>query len=132
MLALKKAPKYSRHLVFRGVKENLSSMYTGAPASDGKPMKVTWRGFSSTTNNVSALSNDLFLGMTGVRTIFNIELTTGRVRDISMLSMIPGECEALLPPNTKFQVVGVLGPSADGLLTVQLEEVPPSDPILNF
>ena len=73
----------------------------------------------------------MFLGVTGPRTQFNIELTTSRARDISKLSMIPRECEALLPPNSRFEVVGLLS-SADGLQQVQLRELPPLDPILLF
>ena len=55
-----------------------------------------------------------------------------RARAISSLSMVSGEDEVLLPPNSRFEVVSVLGPSADGCVTVQLREIPPIDPILKF
>ena len=132
MLALKKAPAYDSHLLFRGVRLDLSTIFSRTIIGGGKSMKVTWQGFSSTTSSVGVLSDGLFLDVIGARTIFNIELTTSRARDISALSMITSESEVILPPNSKFNAVSVLGPSADGLLTVQLKEVPPTDPILNF
>eukprot|EP01041_Mallomonas_annulata_P014157 gene14157-biopygen7155 len=128
MQALRKAQPYPGTLVYRGIKENLSNQYR-------KGLKVTWQGFTSTTTTVDVLSQDLYLGTNGSRTIFIIQLTTGRARMISSLSMFggkDGENEVLLPPNSRFEVEAILGPSADGLLTVQLKEIAPLDPILRF
>ena len=64
--------------------------------------------------------------------MFNIEMTSGQGRLISGLSMMDGEDEVLLPPNSRFTVVGLLGPSSDGLLVVQLMEKTALDPIMSF
>ncbi len=72
------------------------------------------------------------LGQCDPRTFFIIELTTNRARAISALSMVPTEAEIILPPNARFEVISVLGPSADGRLDVQLRELLPIDPILRF
>ena len=45
-----------------------------------------------------------FLGQTGVRTLFMIELTTDRAREIHIYSDYPDEKEVLLPPNSRFVV----------------------------
>ena len=73
----------------------------------------------------------MFLGKSGSRTIFNIELTSGRARGVAGLSMIPSEAEVILPPNSRFTVVSKLAMD-DGLCIVQLKELPPLDPILKF
>ena len=128
MHALRKAPRFTRALVYRGVKQDLSSDYSVRLVG----MKVTFRSFTSCAKTVDVLTNPMFLGMTGARTIFNIELTSNRARDISAISMMSNEGEVLLPPNSKFTVMSVFGPSPDGLLTVQLLEIPPTDPIMDF
>ncbi len=63
-----------------------------------------------------------------------IELTTLRARSISDISMMTKEEEILLPLNSRFEVVSVLGPSADGRLDVgcAAPRTPPIDPILEF
>lgn len=63
---------------------------------------------------------------------FIIELSSGRARNISSLSVMRLENEVLLPPNSRFNVDSVMGPSSDGLLTVQLRELQPIDPIMSF
>ena len=128
MQALRKAPKFSGTLVYRGVNQDLSSVYTNKLVG----LPITFSSFTSCAKTADILSNPMFLGMTGARTIFNIVLTTNRARDISALSMITTEGEVLLPPNSKFTVVSLLRPSHDGLLIVQLLEIPPTDPILDF
>eukprot|EP01041_Mallomonas_annulata_P012185 gene12185-biopygen5950 len=126
MQALRKAQPCSRPVVYRGVKKDLSSQYRE------KGQVITWQGFTSTTTALDVLSQDMFLGTNGSRTMFHIELTTGRARMISDLSMVEGENEVLLPPNSRFEVESILGPTADGQLTVQLKEIEPKDPILRF
>eukprot|EP01041_Mallomonas_annulata_P012778 gene12778-biopygen6277 len=126
MQALRKAQPCSRPVVYRGVKKDLSSQYRE------KGQVITWKGFTSTTTALDVLSQDLFLGTTGSRTMFHIELTSGRARMISALSMVEGENEVLLPPNSRFEVEAILGPTSDGLFTVQLKEMEPRDPILQF
>ena len=125
MHALKKCPRPEGGVVFRGVKEDLSGMFK-------EGARITWPSFSSCTSSMKVLSNSAFLGYAGPRTMFTIELTQGRARLVSALSMIAGEDEVLLPPNSRFTVVSVLGPSADGRLDVHLREIKPLDPILSF
>eukprot|EP01036_Dinobryon_divergens_P061457 gene61457-biopygen2988 len=78
MQALKKAPPCPHPVVYRGVKEDLSRQFIM------KGQKITWPGFSSTTSSLDVLSQDIFLG---TKTMFHIELTSGRARMISALSM---------------------------------------------
>ncbi len=63
-------------------------------------------------------------------TLFSIELTTGRARVITKFSLFPSEAEVLLPPNSRFKVMGQLD-TGNGLVIVQLKE-PSRDPIINF
>eukprot|EP01041_Mallomonas_annulata_P013149 gene13149-biopygen6470 len=55
MQAMKKSQPYTRPVVYRGVKSNLSGQYRK------KGQKVTWSAFTSTTTSLDVLSNDLFL-----------------------------------------------------------------------
>eukprot|EP01036_Dinobryon_divergens_P042501 gene42501-biopygen34138 len=128
MHALKKAQPYSDN-VFRCGKLDLSGQYV-------KGQKVTWPAFTSTTTSTAleAFEQGVFQNITDPRTIFNITLTSGRARMISELSMTTGdnENEVLLPPNSRFEVMDVLGPTAAGQLINQLREIASIDPILQF
>ena len=73
----------------------------------------------------------MFLGPSGDRTFFMITHTSKRARDISRISLVPGEDEIILPPNSRFDVVSVLV-SADGRVDVHLKEITPLDPIMTF
>ena len=64
--------------VFRGVKADLRAHYP-----EGR--EVTWYGFCSTTKSMQVLSNPMFCGDSGKRTIFAIQLTQGQVRTIPPL-----------------------------------------------
>jgi hypothetical protein len=123
--ALRRLPPF-HGTVFRGIKCDFSNLYR-----KGMP-PVTWSSFTSTTNTVETLENPMFLGKSGSRTIFSIELTTGRARSISALSQVEAESEILLPPNSMFEVESTFGPTADGLFFVQMREVQPIDAILDF
>ena len=124
MHALRDCPVYPKRIVFRGVKADLSSQYP-------KDREVTWFQFSSCTCDLSVEQSDQFCGSKGDRTLFTIELTTGRSRLITDYSLVPSEAEVLLPPNCRFKVKGVFK-SADGLIAIQLEELPCLEPILDF
>ncbi len=91
----------------------------------------TWFQFSSCTCDIIVEQSEQFLGSTGTRTLFSIELTTGRARVISMFSLVPSEAEVLLPPNSRFKVLGQLD-AGNGLVIVQLKELPSMDPIIEF
>jgi len=124
MKGLKSLPAIEDTVIFRGVKKNLSGQYI-------KGTKVTWSAFSSCTSTLEVLSNPMFLGPSGDRTFFMITHTSKRARDISRISLVPGEDEIILPPNSRFDVVSVLV-SADGRVDVHLKEITPLDPIMTF
>ncbi len=67
----------------------------------------------------------------GTRTLFRIELTTGRARIITKFSLVPSEAEVLLPPNSRFAVLGQLD-AGNGLIIIALKELPSRDPIVVF
>jgi hypothetical protein len=71
----------------------------------------------------------MFLGKSGSRTIFAVELTSGRARGVAGLSMIPSGAEVILPPNSRFTVVSKLA-TEDELCIVQLKELPPLNSVL--
>ncbi|CAF4004292.1 unnamed protein product, partial [Rotaria sp. Silwood1] len=110
--ALARLPNLQTH-VFRGVKGSIQSAYeTGE--------KIIWWGFSSCTSDLSVLSNDQFLGSTGVRTLFNIDCKTGK--NIQKHSAFPQESEILLPAARCFEVVACLQQGPD-MNIVQLKEI---------
>jgi hypothetical protein len=109
--------------VFRGVKADLKAEYT-------QGREFTWHGFSSTTKSIDVLSNPMFCGDTGARTIFVIHLTQGQARDITRYSLIAKEAEVLLPPGCRFRVQSVL-PQGE-LTIIQVEELPSKEWIVDL
>ena len=126
MWGLRKAPAFPGRMIYRGVKLNLSREY-----QDRCDRTVIWHQFSSCTCNVAVQNSDQFMGSQGERTLFSIELTTNRGRQVQEYSLLPDEQEVLLPPNSVFSVRGVFN-AGNGLTMVQLLEEPPRDPILDF
>jgi hypothetical protein len=124
MHALRDCPLYAKKVVFRGVKADLSALYP-------KDREITWFQFSSCTCDLSVEQSEQFCGSSGVRTLFTIELTTGRARLITQYSLVESEAEVLLPPNSRFKVKGVFD-AGNGLIQIQLEELPCLEPILDF
>jgi hypothetical protein len=110
--------------VYRGVKADLSAQYP-------KDREVTWFQFSSCTCDIQVEQSEQFCGSSGTRTLFSIELTTGRARIITKFSLVPSEAEVLLPPNSRFKVVSQFD-AGNGLIIIQLKELPPKDPIIDF
>eukprot|EP00667_Euglena_gracilis_P002540 EG_transcript_2542 len=120
LTALHKLPP-CRLTVFRGVKADLAGKYT-------KNDEVVWWGFSSTTSTQDVLMDDQFLGTSGPRTLFFIE--TSRAVDIRKYSSYGDqEDERLLMPGMQFTVKSKM-PNADGLLMVQLVELPDQPTLL--
>ena len=114
LTGLYKLPIISGGVVFRGVKGDISAAF--------KPTKIKmWWAFTSTTTQLSVLSNDLFLGKLGHRTQMFIHLSTGF--DIHRYSAIDSEQEVLLPPGSAFRVDSSLSP-AEGLFQVQMTQLP--------
>ena len=124
MHALAKCDRYEGAQVFRGVKADLSAQYP-------KDREVTWFQFSSCTCDIQVEQSEQFCGSSGTRTLFSIELTTGRARIITKFSLVPSEAEVLLPPNSRFKVVSQFD-AGNGLVIIQLKELPPKDPIIDF
>ena len=122
MHAMSLCPPFVERVVFRGVKDLSPDGYKEGDI-------ITWCQFSSTAATVKV--QNTFLGQTGVRTLFTIELTTDRAREIHLYSDYPDEKEVLLPPNSRFVVVSVYAPGG-GLVNVHLREVAPTDPILVY
>ena len=108
--------------VNRGLQAKLNSQQYAA----GR--EVVWYQISSCSTDLSVQTR--FLGETGPRVLFIIELTCGRARDVSRYSVYASEKEVILPPNSRFKVTGVL-PQGE-LAIVNMREIAPLDPILNF
>jgi hypothetical protein len=116
------APYVDGGNVYRGIKGNFVKEYP-----EGR--EVIWSYFISCTCDMKV--SEFFCGITGARSLFSIELTSGRARDISEFSMVPREREILLPPNSRFKVMSNVD-AGNGLTIINLKELPPLEPILDF
>ena len=100
---------------YRGVKLDLSKNYP-------KGKTFHWWAFSSCTTDGAVLTDPLFMGTSGARTMFHIHCSTAK--DIMKYS-IYDEKEMLLPPGVKFVVEGsTTVPGAAGLHAITIKEVP--------
>jgi hypothetical protein len=124
MHALSKCPVSVKRHVYRGINADISADYP-------KGRTITWNAFSSCTTSLDILENEVFMGTTGPRTLFSLELTTNRGRVIAEASFHSNEEEVLLPPNSRFIIESSFC-SADGLTILHLKELEPLDPILDF
>jgi hypothetical protein len=117
LTARSKLPKYNSP-VWRGVKGvDLRAQYP-------KDKEVWWWAFSSTTKQLQTLTNPMFLGTSGVRTVFLIEIVHGV--DLQRYSAFQGEAseaEVLIYPGTMLKVVGAME-MGGGLFQVHLREEP--------
>ena len=112
--ALYKLPEY-KGTVWRGVAKDLSATFH-------ENSEHVWWAFSSCTSSVKVLKSPSFLGATGARTLFNIEVFDGRnVSEFSDLN----EDEILLLPGTRLRVISVL-PQPPGLHIIHLKQIKPS------
>ena len=119
LTARSKLPKYNGP-VWRGVKGvDLRDKYP-------KDKEVWWWAFSSTTKQLQTLTNPMFLGTSGVRTVFMIEIVHGvDLQRYSAFQGVASEAEVLLYPGTKLKVVGSME-MGGGLFQVHLKEMPPA------
>ena len=78
---MKQTKPFPNGTVNRGVKADLKEDYQ-------KGREFTWHGFCSTTKSIEVLSNSLFCGDKGKRTIFVITLTQGQVWSLSSCSFV--------------------------------------------
>ncbi len=117
LTARSKLPKYNSP-VWRGVKGvDLRAQYP-------KDKEVWWWAFTSTTKEMDTLTNPMFLGTSGVRTVFMIEIVHGvDLQRYSAFQGVASEAEVLLYPGMKFKVVASME-MGGGLFQVHLREVP--------
>jgi hypothetical protein len=120
LTALAKIPCAPQQTVWRGIRKDLSAEF---PRKTG----VTWWCFSSCTKTLPVLENDLYLGQSGTRTLFSIEICNGRnVRDHSYYQ---NEDEILLLPGTFMEVQSQFNPAPD-LHIIHLEQMVPDNILL--
>jgi len=110
---------YSCETVFRGVKCDLKGRYL----PEGKD--IVWWSFSSCTDDAKVLSNDLFLGTVGQRTMFSIKANVVNIKRYSSIN----EGEHLLLPGRQLVIKGQLF-LGSGLTMIQLEERMVEDSLL--
>ncbi|CAM4850401.1 unnamed protein product, partial [Rotaria magnacalcarata] len=106
-------------VAYRGIKLDLKNRYI-----EGET--IVWWGFSSCTTSMGVLQSDLFLGKTGIRTMFTLQCKSAR--DIRKHSFFPTEDEVVLMAATQFKIVSSL--DQGDLRMIQLEETTPPFPLL--
>ncbi len=106
--------------VWRGVTQNLSTHFP-----PGTP--ITWWSFSSCTTALTVLENNMYLGNTGERTLFSVEVINGRT--VRAHSHFVTEDEILLLPGTHMVVQSQLSP-ASGLYIIHLKQIQPEQILL--
>jgi hypothetical protein len=120
LTALVKLPCVPQSTIWRGVTKNLSTDFP-----PGTP--VTWWAFSSCTTELTVLENNMYLGDTGDRTLFSVEVINGRT--IRAHSHFLTEDEILLLPGTHMIVQSQFSPGA-GLHIIHLKQVIPEGMLL--
>jgi len=86
-----------------------------------KGKELWWWAFSSTTKEVETLQNESFLGQSGTRTQFMIEVTGGvDIEKFSIYQGATGEAEVLLFPGANLKVVST-AQLGNGLTQVHLK-----------
>ena len=120
MTALVKLPCEPPLTVWRGVTKNLSAEFP-----PGTP--VTWWSFSSCTTALTVLENNMYLGVTGDRTLFSVEAINART--ISAHSYFTTEDEVLLLPGTHMTVQSQFSPAPE-LHIIHLKQVEPEEILL--
>ena len=113
MTAVHKLPPCADATVNRGVKLTIHHKYN-------KGDEPIWWAFSSATATLGVLQNEQFLGMTGDRTIFQLQ-NVRRAVDIAKYSAIQAEDERLILCGTPFVVKSKMN-MGNGLWMVQMEE----------
>jgi hypothetical protein len=120
LIGLTKLPPVSGQNVWRGIRNEQTAKYIEGD-------ETIWWGFSSCTKSLQVLKSDAFLGTTGKRSIFSIEIFDGRsVKDHSDFHE---EDEVLLLPGTCLKVHAKLNPATD-LHIIQLKQIHPHDELL--
>jgi hypothetical protein len=108
--------------VWRGLRGNVSNNF--APGAE-----VTWWAFSSCTLSLPVLENERYLGNTGERTLFSIDVFNGR--NIRAHSAFDTEDEILLLPGTYMEVQSQFSPGSD-LYIIHLKQKIPEEMLLEL
>ncbi|CAF1087232.1 unnamed protein product [Adineta steineri] len=119
LTAIVKLPCIPPQTVWRGVRKYVNV--------DLKEAQMIWWSFSSTTTSLTVLENELYLGQTGERTLFSIEILNGR--SIRAHSQFNDEEEILLLPGTYLEVQSKLDPAPD-LHIIHLKQTMPNELLL--
>jgi hypothetical protein len=110
---LRKLPSCDHNkVVFRGVKKNLTD-------SISKNDQFVWWALSSTSSDLQTMSNPMFCGIQGERTIFNIQVQ--HARNIAPFSAFASEEEIVMLPGARLKVQSLVNMGA-GLVMVHLME----------
>jgi hypothetical protein len=121
--ALAKCPSSQYRTVYRGSKNvDLTIHY---PDNH----EFEWHQFASCSCSLEVQKE--FTGQEGVHTVFIVQLTSNRGRDISAYCAVQREPEVLLPPTTKFRVKSKFV-SSDGLNMIEVVEIPSSGSVVMF
>ena len=120
LTALAKLPCLPQTTIWRGVTKNLSAQFP--PGT-----QVTWWPFSSCTTELTVLKSNLYLGSTGDRTLFSVEVINGRT--IRAHSHFVTEDEILMLPGTQMIVQTQFTPGAD-LHIIHLKQIIPEEMLL--
>ena len=120
LTALVKIPSAPSQTVWRGVRQNVRDAFP--PETE-----VIWWSFSSCTTTLTVLENELYLGRSGERTLFSVEVFNGR--DISEHSYFKTEDEILLLPGTHMEVRSQFNPTAD-MYIIHLRQTIPKTVLL--
>ena len=120
LTGLVKIPCAQTQTVWRGLRHNVSDAFP--PGTE-----VTWWSFSSCTTVLTVLESELYLGQTGERTLFSVEIINGR--DISSHSYYKNEDEVLLLPGTYMEVRSQLNPAPD-MHIIHLRQTIPTSMLL--
>lgn len=115
LTALVKIPSAPPSTIWRGVTKDMSAKFP--PGT-----QVTWWAFSSCTNQLTVLDNNIYLGHTGKRTLFSVEAINGRI--IRDHSHFVTEDEVLLLPGTHMIVQSQFSPAPE-LHIIHLKQVVP-------
>jgi hypothetical protein len=122
LTALVKLPCVPPVTVWRGVTKNLSDEFP-------RGTLVTWWAFSSCTTELTVLESNMYLGTTGERTLFSVEVFNGRT--VRAHSHFVTEDEILVLPGTLMEVQSIFSPAAD-LSIVHLRQIKPAETLLEL
>jgi len=122
--ALQKIPKWiGQQDLYRGVNQDLVKNF---PEIYQVGKKLTWYSCTSTTTHLTKIMSFL---PSAPRTIFTINGAFSG-RSIQQFSALQDEAEILLPPGSRFEVIGII--AVDGATMIQIKQIPSLEKSLKF